>query len=215
MNYAPWTDEEDALLRGLISKHGKKWTAVALALGNGRTAKQVHSRWNNVSCPDIKRGTWTKDEDNQLRDAVIKYGKRWTLIMRKLDTKRSSMQLRSRWTNVLDPSILHGPWTAEEDAILRAAVQKLGPTKWSVIARTSGLCRSPIQVFRRWTEALDANINRSPWTTSEDERLVYLVQEHGRKWAKIRDLTASGRTGTQLLHRWKLLQNHITGRAAP
>ena len=39
-----------------------------------------------------------------------------------------------RWQKVLNPNLIKGPWTPEEDAKVKALVKELGPKKWSVIA---------------------------------------------------------------------------------
>ena len=39
-----------------------------------------------------------------------------------------------RWHNHLDPSILKGPWTEEEDRIILEAIQVTGP-RWAEIAK--------------------------------------------------------------------------------
>lgn len=44
------------------------WIDVALAMRNGRTAKQCRDRWQNYLRPGIKKGHWTKAEEVQIRE---------------------------------------------------------------------------------------------------------------------------------------------------
>jgi hypothetical protein len=89
-----WTPEEDAKLNSAITntckkKKGKKyrtdWVTISL-LVSGRTRTQCHNRWHQVLDPRIDRanerpGTWTKDEDIKLTDAVQTHGgKNWASI---------------------------------------------------------------------------------------------------------------------------------------
>lgn len=48
---------------------------------------------------------------------------------------RSDVQCLHRWQKVLNPTLVKGPWTKQEDDIIIALVAKHGPRKWSRIAR--------------------------------------------------------------------------------
>ena len=61
-----WTEEEDEKLRQAVRVNGaKNWRAIAEYVG-GRTEQQCHKRWNIVLNPDIVKGHWTREQDNQL-----------------------------------------------------------------------------------------------------------------------------------------------------
>jgi myb proto-oncogene protein len=47
---------------------------------------------------------------------------------------RSDVQCLHRWQKVLNPVLIKGPWTQEEDDLLVLMVQKYGPRHWSLIA---------------------------------------------------------------------------------
>lgn len=62
---------------------------------------------------------WTKEEDEELRRLVGCHGARkWKLIARGLPG-RTDVQCLHRWQKVLNPTLTKGPWTADEDEILR------------------------------------------------------------------------------------------------
>jgi hypothetical protein len=48
--------------------------------------------------------------------------------------KKSPTQCLHRWQKVLDPALVKGPWTEEEDKKVIELVEKHGPEKWSNIA---------------------------------------------------------------------------------
>jgi myb proto-oncogene protein len=48
---------------------------------------------------------------------------------------RTEVQCLHRWQKVLNPELIKGPWTQEEDDQIIDLVKKYGPTKWSVIAK--------------------------------------------------------------------------------
>jgi hypothetical protein len=78
---------------------------------------------------------WTKEEDQRLRDAIKAIGPaNWkTIAMEYLGGARSDVQCLHRWQKVLQPGLVKGPWTDEEDAVIVECIGK-GVTKWSEIA---------------------------------------------------------------------------------
>lgn len=73
------------------------------------------------------KGHWTKDEDHVLGNAVSKHGGRnWKKIAEALPG-RTDVQCLHRWQKVLNPSLVKGPWTEEEDLLVLQLVQLHGP----------------------------------------------------------------------------------------
>jgi hypothetical protein len=62
INKTPWSDAEDSRLQ-MLKTRGGTWPKIASDIGNGRTAKQCHERWNNYLDPDRKTNAWDSDED--------------------------------------------------------------------------------------------------------------------------------------------------------
>ena len=48
--------------------------------------------------------------------------------------RRTCNQCNQRWTRVLDPAILKGKWTDEEDRRLCAALAASPPRRWKLVA---------------------------------------------------------------------------------
>ncbi|KAI8524145.1 hypothetical protein RHMOL_Rhmol13G0127000 [Rhododendron molle] len=81
------------------------------------------------------KGGWTLEEDDTLKRAVELYkGKCWKKIA-EFFPDRSEVQCLHRWQKVLNPELVKGLWTQEEDDTIIELVLKYGPTKWSVIAK--------------------------------------------------------------------------------
>ena len=82
---------------------------------------------------DNKR-RWSKDEDDSLVKAVEHYGsKKWKEIALCVPG-RTNVQCRYRWHNVLNPDLMKGHWTSEEDDLLTQAVEQLGSKNWKSVA---------------------------------------------------------------------------------
>eukprot|EP00960_Hanusia_phi_P041562 755055-Hanusia_phi.AAC.1 len=67
------------------------------------------------------KAPWTPEEDEEVRKLVDKHGdKSWVLVASFLPN-RTGKQIRERWHNQLDPNIMKGPWTEEEDMLIMEA----------------------------------------------------------------------------------------------
>lgn len=74
-------------------------------------------------------------------------------------------------------------WKPDEDAALLQHVATIGH-KWSKIASLMNN-RSGKQVRDRFLNVLEPQVRFDQWTTEEDEQLIMLYHEHGKKWCKI------------------------------
>ncbi len=97
---------------------------------------------------------------------------------------RTDVQCLHRWQKVLKPGLIKGPWTPEEDDLVRQLVGVHGTKKWSMIAQNlEG--RLGKQCRERWYNHLDPAIKRTPWTEEEDKQIITLQHRLGNKWADI------------------------------
>jgi hypothetical protein len=79
------------------------------------------------------------------------------------------------------PKAKFGP---AEDNLLTGAVRELGTSNWSdIAAAVPG--RSGRQCRERWNNSVNPNLNKDPWTSSEDTLLLRKFGELGSKWSVI------------------------------
>ncbi|GMF10296.1 unnamed protein product [Phytophthora lilii] len=127
-----WTKEEDDALRAAVESHREKnWKAIAAQVP-GRNHTQCLQRWTKVLAPGLVKGHWSPHEDDLLRRLVATEQKNWGDVASKIPG-RTSKQCRERWHNHLDPQIVRGAYTPEEDRLILEAQARLG-NRWSVIA---------------------------------------------------------------------------------
>jgi hypothetical protein len=156
---------------------------------------------------------WTQDEDDLLRYHVLRSGPypHWCDIVAYFPG-RMAKQLSARWHYVLNPSLVKGSWTREEDQVIMDHVARFGQTNWAALAATLP-GRLGKQCRERWVNHLDPDHNYATWTATEDAMVLVLQREYGNQWGKIASLM-KGRSENQIKNRWN---SHIrpTQSAAP
>ncbi|KAL4257294.1 MYB transcription factor 20 [Pleurotus pulmonarius] len=77
------------------------------------------------------------------------------------------------------------PWSADEDSLLKAAVDIHGENdNWKIIAqavpgRSNKACR------KRWLHSLSPTVKKSAWTAAEDDKLLECYRSLGPRWSAI------------------------------
>lgn len=132
-----WTKEEDQAFRDLVDRmrigNFIPYTQISYFM-EGRDHAQLMYRWTCVLDPSIKKGPWSKEEDELLLKAVEKYGRKDWWKIRVEVPGRTDNACRERYLNSLQENVRKGTWSVEEVELLKRMVAKYGVGKWSKIA---------------------------------------------------------------------------------
>ncbi|XP_010493887.1 PREDICTED: myb-related protein Myb4-like [Camelina sativa] len=105
----PWSPQEDLTLITFIQKHGhQNWRSLPKLAGLMRCGKSCRLRWINYLRPDVKRGNFSKEEE----DAIIHYhqtlGNKWSKIASFLPG-RTDNEIKNIWNTHLKKRLSSTP----------------------------------------------------------------------------------------------------------
>uniref|UniRef100_A0A0D9W7V7 Uncharacterized protein n=1 Tax=Leersia perrieri TaxID=77586 RepID=A0A0D9W7V7_9ORYZ len=107
-----------------------------------------------------------------------------------------------------EEEVRKGPWSEEEDEVLREHVRTHGPREWSSIRSKVGLPRTGKSCRLRWVNKLRPNLKSCKFTANEEREVIELQARYGNKWARIAT-HLQGRTDNDVKNFWSTRQKRL------
>ncbi|KAG7011908.1 Transcription factor MYB-like protein [Cucurbita argyrosperma subsp. argyrosperma] len=93
----PWTAAEDGILIEYVKKHGEgNWNAVQKHTGLARCGKSCRLRWANHLRPNLKKGSFSQEEERVIIELHAKLGNKWARMAAQLPG-RTDNEIKNYW----------------------------------------------------------------------------------------------------------------------
>ncbi|KAG6658780.1 hypothetical protein I3843_04G176000 [Carya illinoinensis] len=135
----PWTPEEDQILITYVQRYGHgNWRALPKQAGLLRCGKSCRLRWTNYLRPDIKRGNFSREEEDTIINLHEMLGNRWSAIAARLPG-RTDNEIKNVWHTHLKKRLVKQHQDSTPAAAKRSCAPATNTFEYSHVAKINEL----------------------------------------------------------------------------
>ncbi|XP_042961059.1 transcription repressor MYB4-like isoform X1 [Carya illinoinensis] len=150
-----WSPEEDEKLIRCLATHGHgSWSSVPKLAGLHRCARSCRSRWLNYLRPDLKRGSFTSEEEQIIIDVHRIVGNKWAQIAKHLPS-RTDNEVKNFWNSYIKKRFISQGLDRNTHNIICSDHQKASR---KVACNISHTHQQPISVLSLNSQTTDASM---------------------------------------------------------
>lgn len=209
-----WPLEEVELLKRIYNEENGNLKEVAKRMP-GRGYEAIRKRWFKIK-DTVAYSSWSPEEDKQLEDLTLKFGRSYELIASKFPGK-SVADVKVRISHMTKHStalshMIANRWKAEEDRKIMDLVERHGIENIEdhlneVPGRSAAAFLTRFRTLFPNSEHLSNRGSR--WTPQEDQRLANLVAVFGHDWSEI-EKSFPNRSRNAVKNRWLISDFNTT-----
>ncbi|KAK8564069.1 hypothetical protein V6N13_005720 [Hibiscus sabdariffa] len=119
-----WTPEEDQKLRAYVTKYGCwNWRQLPKYAGLQRCGKSCRLRWLNYLRPNVKRGNYSKEEEETIVRLHESLGNKWSAIAAQLPG-RTDNEVKNHWHTNLKKRFKDKTLETKDDGRIKRGTSK-------------------------------------------------------------------------------------------
>lgn len=164
MKKGAWSEDEDNKLRAYIVRYGHwNWRLLPKYAGLKRCGKSCRLRWVNYLKPGVKRGSFTKEEQDLVIKLHAELGNKWSAIAAKLPG-RTDNEIKNFWHTRVERR--HKPNQAHKRTAARPSSAEASSMNFSEDFRQESDSSEATSVI---TQSQPSDANPSLSTNSQDQ----------------------------------------------